>query len=114
MNDNLEIIRKAVIAANPEIRNWSDCFVHNPLLQGGADGDSCQCKIRPIRLADVMLAIQHQRVLENGGKIPTSASKIFETTGKINELIWLRWNLRKDSLEEQSEECLQFLGTLLE
>ena len=60
----------------------------------------------PIRLADVLLAIMEVDV-----------EKAFPTENypatKIIAMIVGRWNLRKDDLTEQSDECVAFLAQLL-
>lgn len=63
---------------------------------------------RPIRLADVLLAIEHQinNISLNG--------PIFDRAAEIPMAdILNRWNLRKDSLEDQSEETIEFLYPIL-
>ena len=128
---NLETIRAAAIKANPEIvelkfgcqvqRYEGDeidtlCSITSPGLRGRhavrfirfpsvvhydfvcATGEVESWKIigRPIRLADVLLALKEQR-------------------GYLGVTILEKehWNLRADSLEEQSDECIAFLADLL-
>lgn len=66
---------------------------------------------RPIRLADVLLALNR--------KSNTSGYWAVDTTGAWLDMrksvrhIMSEWNLRKDSLDEQSEETISFLYELL-
>lgn len=87
MNDNLEIIRKAAIAANPE-KEWV-YFRY----EGGTESTEYE---EPIRLADVLLAIS---------LLPPPCNDYLVST--------IGWNLRRDDLAEQSEETLAFLADLL-
>lgn len=94
---NIEVIRKACIAANPEIMELKfGEFVTS--LGSGED-------TRPIRLADVLLVIEGRF---SEAEIITK-DPYYETFGDIIS----RWNLRKDSLTDQSDECLAFLANLL-
>lgn len=76
---------------------------------------------RPIRLADVLLAISHQSYFI-GTSIREGYGCWYKTEKDENgdwnsELIGCpeiySWNLRTDSLTEQSDETLQFLADLL-
>lgn len=85
-DQNIEAIRAACIKANPdsfERFNWG--------------------KPSPIRLADVLLAMRE------GGKA-TEAQEfwLIEDCNRENT-----WNLRKDDLTLQSDECVIFLANLL-
>lgn len=92
--ENIEIVRAACVAANPTILK-NDCR----LCEGEYDGE------RPIRLADVLLAIRDNTGMNrphvhiNGEGLEIGHSRF--------------WNCRKDDLTEQSEETLHFLATLL-
>lgn len=96
--DNLEIIRKKCIEANPTDDRW------NVLL---ADEEK-------VRLADVLLAV----------KIHSKKDYLIDVSGHFCETISLNglevrsienvfWNFRKDSLEDQSEVTKNFLAGLL-
>ena len=68
---------------------------------------------RPIRLSDVLLAIEK-------ADLPMSIETDLEPEGLAiyyrmgdGEIIAVHWNLEKDSLEEQKEECIEFLHNLL-
>jgi hypothetical protein len=54
--------------------------------------------IRPIRLADVLLAIEHST----------------DDISILYEFIYHRWNLRADDLTQQSEETITFFYDLLQ
>ena len=84
----LAAIQQKCVEANPEIEN----------KRWGTE--------RPIRLADVLLAVQKQ---EYGG-----SPEFRYTCEKLTSGAWhVHWNLRKDDLTEQSEECISFLYDLL-
>ena len=93
---NLQIVRGAVIKANPEIM---EIRVRKLCKEHGFGNDKCHCiaRQRPIRLADVLLAIGEIR------------PDFLLAVGHLAS-----WNLRKDNLEEQSEETINFLASLLE
>lgn len=60
---------------------------------------------RPIRLADVFLAIETQ--LGSGKKI------VWDARESLVKHVVRRWNLRADRVEDQSTETLAFLAELL-
>lgn len=71
---------------------------------------------RPIRLADVLLAIKEARhfaikSIEAAEKLEA----LMEQHGVDNELeyLWEHYDLRNDSLEAQSEETIKFIDRLL-
>lgn len=152
---NIEVIRKAVIAAQPDIMELKfGCDVYIETLEGYGGGDTInqhrritakQCHEeqlpmylvgayfgergyiqadfgaiagmrgsilpnvyrivevvgRPIRLADVLYSLTKLPDLEP-----------FDLPGFWIEVIG-RYNLRKDTLTDQSDECLAFLANLL-
>src|SRR5688500_10234720 len=99
----VDAIRSRCIEANPEIRNTDECFVHDRTLQGGLEaGDSCLCKFRPIRLADVVQA-------HRGRYSPTTA---YTFSLKVAELVNY-WDCKQDDLTKQSPETISFLADLL-
>jgi hypothetical protein len=103
MNEKLQFIREKCIAANPEI----------VLRLGEANGISL-VKHPPIRLADVLLAIEEHFATDSSMKINDIQSEIVSHTylnGKYIRPPY--WNLRADDLEKQSRECLAFLYNLL-
>lgn len=61
---------------------------------------------RPIRLADVLLAIPDRA----GEQISCNQNGVFM---KGKECLWAKWNCLNDNLEYQSDECKQFLIQLL-
>ncbi len=129
----LETVRKAVIAAVPEIvyggvfegmKGWqysysfgrNGSYVSDPypskrdaLIAAGASG---HCSTRPIRLTDVLVAIQNK----------ASMGKLYRVTEKgyiLNVGVGdedsqpILWNLTKDDLSQQSPETIEFLANLL-
>jgi hypothetical protein len=130
---NLELIRQKCIEANPEIvaeeqiaiayiwttkgewvesvplqvgniPNELDCPFCKGLTSGkcGVHGTAIakRSAMRPIRLADVLLAF--------GERV--------HNDDRIDDLIkgtTYSWNLRKDNLNEQSEQTINFLASLL-
>lgn len=140
MNTNLEIIRAATIAASPEIMELKfGCTVlHNDgeallVVRWNTSNDSLDTVTigtaspfesynlypseytvlgRPIRLADVLMAIKQEHrifaVDDNGDIISLDiAGRVITYPALAN------WNLRLDDLTQQSPETLQFLSDLL-
>ncbi len=141
----LEVIRKACVAANPEIMELKfGCLIktkdgiqhYGQGLEDSNDGgfrsvdEGCGCCSnnqyydkgqfeilgREIRLADVLLAIQAKYQKINGyvTYLVGSNGTFYEQEGLCGshqELDY--WNLLKDSLTDQSEECIEFLYNLL-
>lgn len=109
-----QIVREVVIQAVPEIIS-KECFCGKRIKKGEVGYDDCDAFIgnikedfeeRPIRLADVLLAIGEKygnHVLEFSGTKTCSleAARIIP-----------QWNLRADSLSEQSDETVHFLAEL--
>lgn len=90
----IAFIREACIKANPEIMS----------LGFGCEG-------RPIRLADVLLAIGRRE-----DRIHLSCDGWFCLLDAYTSNFMRRfnWYLHKDSLEDQSEETIDFIYSLLE
>lgn len=101
-NKNIEIIREKCVLANPELedRNMFICDI--------CDGPSFAD--RPITLADVLFAISIEIELHHE---PTRLMMRRGFGIEKEPTDWVSWNLRKDSLTEQSPETLQFLADLL-
>jgi hypothetical protein len=62
---------------------------------------------RPMRLADMLLAIGGGKRIHPGGS--NDMGYFISEDDKLKA----QWNLRTDSLEAQSEECITFLYDLL-
>lgn len=126
---NLELIRQKCIEANPDIVECLSCkgqgftSEHDvPASHNGGDGSCETCPVqvqcidcsatgkiepRPIRLADVLLAIKKDGFsLSSDGIFLENID--YETYKECGA-----WNLRKDDLNEQSEETINFLAELL-
>lgn len=134
MNDKIQFIREKCIAANPEIvelkcgceasDRYGNDWVYNGWEWWGKEklmkniGTELAIVGRPIRLADVLLAIHGRyhhgdvvdvRILPSG-----TFQKMY--TGTVMPGDWDYgpvWNLRADDLEKQSEETINFLAELL-
>lgn len=110
---NIEVIRKACVAANPYIQSTAHESTGNNLrCKNCGEPDNYNnrntCKsgdTRPIRLADVLLVIEGRF---SDAEIITK-DPYYETFGDIIA----HWNLCKDTLTDQSDECLTFLANLL-
>jgi hypothetical protein len=102
----LKDIREACRVANPEISSRGKCHA------------SCGKRFPDeVRLADVLLAMNSGNnkrwwavdcvgeIIELTYKEGTEQATVVETD--------IYWNLRKDDLTEQSDECLEFLADLL-
>lgn len=103
MNDKIETIREACIKANADLVELN-----------GAEIPS-----RPIRLADVLLAIEEDKQVviskEDDGAY---FGKVSNGDTRYEHDISIRWspafwNLRADDLTQQSEETINFLYDLL-
>lgn len=92
-----EVVRDVCIAVNSEL-------IPDAKYQG----------VRPIRLADVLLAIRHRFQFSSGIEYRTASIELVVPTFeggyfKREE----RWNLHADDLSQQSSETLKFLASLL-
>lgn len=105
---NLETIRQKCIEANPGLKDQcaaeecSQCQ-HNPV-------------VRPIRLADVLLAIDKfhgNMFVDEVGCFVKPKRKEFTYNYIIKNDQNVKWNLRQDDLSKQSEETVNFLAELL-
>lgn len=140
---SINIVKEACVKANPEILELKqNCFVKDFLkgtleilakyeIEGETpvydfvfrgEGEVSVARSprgnwdilgRPIRLADVLLAIQKKDTLENPININTYGH--LELCGE-EQIVLSRttWNLRADSLTDQSDQTLLFLAQLLE
>jgi hypothetical protein len=132
-DEQLAFIRQKCLEANPEIvelkfgcqlldkRSGDDKWLYLHRAMGGSmvvehkitgigHGKDYEFDVigRPIRLADMLLAIGNPfvEVHANGGIVT-------QTNWPGHKLQQAVWNLRKDDLTEQSDECIEFLADLL-
>ena len=137
MQNNLKTIREACIKSNPSILNLEfGCEVifntRKLFITGHALSDEKQVLIgdkfeskyfvkksdleiigRPIRLADIVLALHTKLSPTQDLIFKEIADKVIQDIrNQIMEVV-VRWNLKNDNLENQSEETLQFLAELL-
>lgn len=95
----LESIRQACIKANPDVYSPTGL---EPLLEG-----------RPIRLADVLLAIGNMlTIVDCDGNFYQMKMKLSDKEPKFEKHLG-KWNLRIDDLTQQSEAFIDFLHSLL-
>jgi hypothetical protein len=154
--NNLELIRKKCIEANPEIVELKEgclvdmkglshtifgkdagkfmAYLNRPFREDLLANDFYDCEFpegadgvtvigRPIGLADVLLTIFSNETWKKTKKIPCildSGRFYLITEGieppedtKLEDAGHITWNLRKDDLNEQSEETISFLASLL-
>src|ERR1700749_1790463 len=110
MNEQIKTISNACIKANPNIVKGLDVWVKTE--EGG--GDEIKKVIRPIRLADVLLAIQK---VNKSYAVNTEGG--FELWNHhygdeyIYQDMYITWNLTKDNLSLQSPETISFIFELL-
>lgn len=139
---HIKNIREACVSANPEImelkfgcrfkfpsdkygvflndKEWKKAkfLVDLPLLAPHYDelfwDDMVDVEIlgRPIRLADILLATEQKWVTFYSASL-SSFGKKTKSEGAVLYQIIQKWNLRKDSLEDQSDECVAFISSLL-
>lgn len=94
---NIAIVRNAVVKAVPEIQNYTcQCF------------DGCHITGRHIRLADILLAIGDDSFV-----VEAKTGMFLEMTHEGGRALNAYWNLRADSLDDQSPEFVQSIVTLL-
>lgn len=114
----LEAIRKACVAANPSItieqtaleRVSEICF---ELTLGEEDGLSTMPDTnRPIRLADVLLALNQKSETHWYWSVNTTGAW-FDGRQSVTHIL-CEWDLRNDDLSKQSEETVDFIHGLLE
>ena len=132
--NNLEIIRKACIKANPEIMELGEgCIVKyrgfHPMVIGryearsiaddgiveinGEEYEVENILGRPIRLADVLLALKDKNKLGERIAVNQDGEFILTTTKENWFFYGEKWDLKNDNLESQSEETIKFLANLL-
>lgn len=135
----LQIIKEACIKANPDIKKQGVLDVYIGSFRNPRDAEkwcrefhdiksieitpvreesehgytSVWCKIeilgRPIRLADVLLAIHSKKEswsVWQGALTP-------DTSIAIDDLVNIHWELTDDNLDHQSPETIEFLASLL-
>lgn len=108
MNDKIQAIREAVIRANPEAGELKH-------YECGSCGADDELHYRPIRLADVLLAINlaisnsPARDDEDDDSNAEHQTWLQESVLRLLDL----WNLRADNLTQQSPACIDFLYSLL-
>lgn len=102
----LESIRKACVAANPEISMCQRCE-KSPPIQSDFCGDGLAHIIqnRPIRLADMLLAIG------DTGYSNALLSAMIHKDGTFG-ILGVVWDLFKD-LDGQSDPTVKFIASLL-
>lgn len=105
--ENLKLIREKCIAANPDIENGCRC--------NACIAHECCADKRYISLADVLAA---SRSLEGSLAVDKDGLFIIPTMPKLGG--WQAaiqycpvWNIYKDNLEDQSDDCINFLAYLL-
>jgi hypothetical protein len=143
METTLQKVRAKCIEANPVIgeladqKPWRICdeCLGGGLVsdENGENTDACiNCagtgkvpnegkkvlvQKRPIRLADVLLAI-HKRLREDASTPVWAidmAGEFFDQSTSDGSPIYLDvvWNLREDDLEKQPQETIEFIGRVL-
>ena len=101
---NIQKLKKVIQEANPEI-----CVKFGDRTEIGTIYNGIKPSCRPIRLADVLLAIKQSGdeygygVFENGNIYWNKENNRTKTT----------WNLKDNNLDNQSDECKEFLIKLL-
>lgn len=136
--ENLTTIREACIKANPEIMElkfgcevmYGDDVqeprrvtignpyavennkVFNPWNRDDTS-DLFEILGRPIRLADVLLAIKNMLIVVDAeGHFYRCEMKLSDKVPKIGKYLG-EWNLRDDNLEHQTPETIAFIANLL-
>jgi hypothetical protein len=116
--EKIKAIREKCIEVNPEIdKDINECSeCRRDVVVGGVR----VVKDRPIRLADVLVAIEkskgQERMTKQKEHIVLDTNGDFVSGGHYTKTGYIRyatWNLRADDLTEQSPECIDFLYNLL-
>ena len=116
---NLELIRQKCIEANPEIES-----AKRKLVRAYDDEHLDSERIyyqnvkvsRPIRLVDVLLAIDKfhgNMFVDEVGCFVKPKRKEFTYNYVIKNDRNIKWNLHQDDLSKQSEETIKFIAELL-
>ena len=106
-DEQLAVIRQKCIEANSD-KNW------NEERQDGFG--YWKAYPLPIRLADVLLAVGKKKkavCVDSGGYIGVAQPPPFPDQGVVFVFCDFKYDLHKDDLTEQSDECLTFLAQLL-
>jgi len=110
----LDGIRAKCVEENPEIEKYICCACSSGMLKSDSQCVVCGCGLntvlRPIRLADVLLAHIAAVDAMYHPKHPEKRDAEY-TAGTLR--ICGKWNLRRDSLGDQNHECLTFIYSLL-
>lgn len=114
--EQLELIHQKCIATNPEIGTENCLCCGKKECDYSTTGCSWY-RGRPIRLADILLAIAHCEKNWNEENWGLIAAEIYENHAEAefesNEHGHAFWKLRADDLIQQSDECITFLADLL-
>lgn len=111
--ERLGAVRQKCIEANPTIVRWGG-FDLAKMALGGVP-ESAPDEVRPIRLADVLLAIGKAMTRGNSYFVDADGGfhEWFAPQGRLDLRTVGRWNLRADDLSQQSEETIDFIASLL-
>jgi len=99
--EQLAAIRQKCIEANPTIKDDTLCT------------PECRVHRRPIRLADILLAAARNSVLEGWQYMVDVCGDFYALPDGNNPQLKAHWNLRADNLEDQSDETIAFIHSLL-
>ncbi len=117
-DQQLELIRRKCIEGKPEIvdQHSIDCDMDE---SGGFVRRHRGCVVRAIRLSDLLFALESNHredyaIISNGFFLTWRTDNRFGQDGDWKlASTEAHWNLRKDDLTEQSDECVAFLADLL-
>lgn len=103
-------VRAAIVKGVPEIQGH--CLRHARTTKSC---EFCAAYVRPIRLADVLRAIAPMQEKAPGFGLSVNAyGGIFKTSAPDwEEKYEAEWNLAADTLDDQSEETIAFLHSVL-
>jgi hypothetical protein len=106
-NEQIDAIRKACIAAIPEIETTEP--IPCPDGMPGCAAYHSRRVARPIRLADVLLAMIASAHYPRLGTSGSALVFFAEDNGTVLAI----WNLFKDDLTAQSDETIAFIHSLI-
>ena len=100
LKNKLQQIREACIKANMEGFGMVGKVEISPYM-------------RPVRLADVLLAMSQTGTVTKGANFLVNVVEIGHGVGGSGLFQDVRWNLKDDNLDNQSSETIDFIHSLL-
>lgn len=109
----------AIHSIGGSVRRILNLIEEPPEYAIGVLAENCESIGRPIRLSDVLVAIENRKTSSSDGEVDYSSYGILFHIGKYADIgrngfySKCYYNLLKDSLDDQSEETISFIYELL-